>query len=451
MSPAPRSSLVGRRALLGLVGGAAASALLTACGSTTGTVAQPAGAVPARFGRRTRVVLWSTFADVPGKALQSLADRFNAEQKDIYVEVQFQGTYDECAQKAVVGLVAGQVPDLCVLSDVKWHKFYFGDALERWDGYLDPAWMGRTYQPKLLAEGRLKGYTWWLPLARSTPLFYYNRTLFQKAGVPDRAPKTWDELYAWSKDITRLKVKGKRVALEAYQKIDGDWMFQCSAWQWGGGYSDGLDVTIDHGGAVAAAEWQRRLVHRDRIAYMADSPTNDLANQLIATQVNSTGGLKMLTEAAKAGGWELGTGFLPRQEEFEVTTGGGGLSMFRRTSHERKQAAAEFVRFLARPENSAQWTVDTGYMPVVPAATKTPVLARLMKDDPNVNTAVRQLPLTRQGDQVRMMVPNANVQIYTGLQNIWSANVPAEKAFADVAERLRKNVDRHRDSIEEHL
>ncbi|MFB7756773.1 hypothetical protein ACFC18_45460, partial [Streptomyces sp. NPDC056121] len=163
MSPAPRSSLVGRRALLGLVGGAAASALLTACGSTTGTVAQPAGAVPARFGRRTRVVLWSTFADVPGKALQSLADRFNAEQKDIYVEVQFQGTYDECAQKAVVGLVAGQVPDLCVLSDVKWHKFYFGDALERWDGYLDPAWMDRTYQPKLLDEGRLKGHTWWLP------------------------------------------------------------------------------------------------------------------------------------------------------------------------------------------------------------------------------------------------------------------------------------------------
>ncbi|MDW6064893.1 extracellular solute-binding protein [Streptomyces sp. FXJ1.4098] len=90
-----------------------------------------------------------------------------------------------------------------------------------------------------------------------------------------------------------------------------------------------------------------------------------MGNQLIATLITSTGGLKKISEMAKAGGWELGTGFLPRHKEFGVTTGGGGLGMFKRVPKERKQAAAEFVRFLARPENAAQWTVQTGYMPVV--------------------------------------------------------------------------------------
>ncbi|WP_431774421.1 ABC transporter substrate-binding protein [Streptomyces cucumeris] len=441
-----------RRRFLALAAGApTAAAVLSGCGSTTGTVSQPGGAAPGRYAGRTRVVLWSTFADVPGQALQGLADAFNRAQRDIYVDVQFQGTYDECAQKAVVGLLGGQAPDLCVLSDVKWYRFYFGDALEPWDGYLDPAELRRTYNARLLAEGRVKGRHWWLPLARSTPLFYFNRTLFRRAGVPDRAPGTWEELHDWSKEITRIRTQGKRVALEAYQKIDGDWQFQCSAWQWGGAYSRGLDVTLDQDAAVAAGEWQRALVHRDRVAYMSTDPAGDMGNQLIATLVTSTGALKKISEMAKAGGWDLGTGFLPRHEEFGVSTGGGGLGMFKRVPHHRKQAAAEFVRFLARPENAAEWTVRTGYLPVVPAATEAPALASLLKKDPNFSTAVRQLPHTRKGDQVRMMVPNANVQIYTGLQRIWTADTPAREAFEGVALRLRKGVDRHRESIEEHL
>lgn len=450
--PSLSHSLPSRRRFLALAAGApTAAALLSACGSTTGPVDQPGGSVPDRYAGRTRTVLWSTFADVPGRALQDLADKFNREQRDIYVEVQFQGTYDECAQKAVVGLLAGQAPDLCVLSDVKWYRFYFGDALEPWDDYIDPRELRATYNARLLGEGRVKGHHWWLPLARSTPLFYYNRTLFKKAGVPDRAPETWEEMYGWAKEITRLKTQGKPVAMEAYQKIDGDWQFQCTAWQWGGAYSNGLDVAIDHEATVAAGEWQRKLVHKDRIAYMSTDPAGDMGNQLIATLVTSTGGLKKISEMAKAGGWELGTGFLPRHKEFGVTTGGGGLGMFKRVPKERKQAAAEFVRFLARPENAAQWTVQTGYMPVVPAATKSPALAKLLTEDPNFSTAVKQLPHTRKGDQVRMMVPNANVQIYTGLQKIWTGNTPAHQAFSDVASRLRKGVDRHRQSIEEHL
>jgi sn-glycerol 3-phosphate transport system substrate-binding protein len=443
--------LLGRRRLLQTGAGLASAAALSACGRTSGTVSQPGGSVPDKYRGRTRVVVWSTFADVPGDALQGLADAFNREQNDIYVEVQFQGTYDECAQKAVVSLLAAQAPDLCVLSDVKWIRFYFGDALDSWDEYFKPGELTATYNEKLLSEGRQQDRTWWLPLARSTPLFYYNRTLFKKAGVPDRAPKTYQELYEWSKEITKLKVGGNRVALEAYQKIDGDWQFQCSAWEFGGSYSDGLDVRIDQGGAVEAGEWQRKLIFKDRIAYMADTPTNDMGNQLIATVVTSTGGLKQLTEMAKTGGWELGTGFLPKQEKFAVNTGGGGLGIFRRSPRERKQAAVEFVRFLARPENAATWAVQTGYMPVVPAAVTSPELAKLLRDDPNYSTAVKQLELTSKGDQVRMMIPNANVRIYTALQRIWSGNTPSQQAFSEVGDQLRKSVDRYRTMIEEHL
>ena len=32
-----------------------------------------------------------------------------------------------------------------------------------------------------------------LPFARSTPIFYYNKDAWAKAGLPDRGPNTWDE------------------------------------------------------------------------------------------------------------------------------------------------------------------------------------------------------------------------------------------------------------------
>ncbi|WP_255953650.1 ABC transporter substrate-binding protein [Streptomyces odontomachi] len=445
------ASALGRRRLLGAGAGLGLAAALSACGQTSGTVAQPGGSVPDKYRGRTRVVMWSTFADPVGPALQKLVDAFNAEQRDVYVEVQFQGSYDECAQKAVISLLGAQAPDLCVLSDVKWFKFYFGDALEPWDDYFKPGELTRTYHPKLLSEGVLKGHTWWLPLARSTPLFYYNKTLFKKAGVPVRAPESYDELYDWSHHITKQQVGGNKVALESYQKIDGDWQFQCSAWQWGGAYSKGLEVTIDQGGAVEAGEWQRKLIFKDKIAHMADDPATELGNQLTATLVTSTGGMQKISGLAQANGWELGTGFLPKKKKFAVNTGGGGLGMFKRVPRERKEAAAEFVRFLARPENSAQWAVETGYMPVVPSAVKEPVLAKLMKSNPNYTTAVRQLELTRKGDQVRMMIPNANVDIYIALQRIWSGNTPAQDAFSAVADQLRKGVDRYGPMIKEHL
>lgn len=75
-----------------------------------------------------------------------------------------------------------------MLSDVKWYKFYFGDALEPWDSYFARGELERTYNPRLLSEGTRRGHTWWLPLARSTPLFYYNKTLFKKAGCTGAPP-----------------------------------------------------------------------------------------------------------------------------------------------------------------------------------------------------------------------------------------------------------------------
>ena len=45
------------------------------------------------------------------------------------------------------------------------------------------------------------GSHWAVPCARSTPLFHHNKAVWEKAGLPDRAPKTWAEFDEWAPKI----------------------------------------------------------------------------------------------------------------------------------------------------------------------------------------------------------------------------------------------------------
>jgi sn-glycerol 3-phosphate transport system substrate-binding protein len=433
-----------RRAFLGL----AATSTLAGCGyrSVDADYAQPAGAVPKEYANRVRVVFWSSYGGTNGKAVDKLVEKFNKSQQDVYVEVQFQGSYDDVAQKVAAGLIAKQAPDIAVLSDVTWERFYLNDALEPLNSYFTDGFGAGVFEPKLFGEYVVKGQSWCVPFARSTPILYYNRDLFAKAGLPDRAPRTWSELRSWGPSLARLQAGGRSLRSLAVAKVDGDWQFQGNVWQFGGAYSKGLDVTIDQDGAIAAGEWQRKLIHDDGFGYMASSPMTDFAGGLVAMVQDSTGGLKSAMSKAK---FRVGAGFIPSEVAAGIATGGGGIGMFRNATTERKQAAAVFLAFLARPENSAWWTTQSGYLPVVLKAREDPALTKLIADEPNYGVAIAQLANARQQDAIRLYGRNSNVAIYTGLQQIYADNASPKKVFSSVARRLDAIADEVRRQYEE--
>lgn len=436
-----------RRSFLGLVTGTVAG-VTTGCGyrSLDADYAQPPGAVPKQYANRVRVVFWTSWGGRNGKALTELVAKFNESQDDVYVEAQFQGGYDDTAQKIAAALIARQTPDIGVFSEVTWERFYLNDALEPLDGYFTDGFGPDVYEPKLFAEGVLKGRSWWVPFARSTPMFYFNRDAFAKAGLPDRAPRTWSELREWGTAIGAIQSGGRALRSLALPKIDGDWTFQGVVWQFGGAYSDGLDITIDQDGAIAAAEWQRRMIHDDGFGYMSSSAMTDFANGLSATVQDSTGGLRSAMDNAS---FTVGAGFVPSEVAAGVATGGGGLGVMRNATAERKQAAAVFLAFLARPENAAWWTMQTGYLPAVTAARQDPALRKLIAEEPNYGVSIAQLPRARQQDAIRLYGRNSNVAIYTGLQKIYADNADAGETFRSVAGRLRAIADEVRRQYEE--
>ena len=202
------------------------------------TIAAPT--VVSQTGSTVNITYWGSFSGALGEAEQAMVTRFNESQSDVAVEYQFQGSYEETAQKFTAGLQANTIPDVILLSDVWWFGFYVAGAIGELDGLAKQASVDfADYEPVLLNEGKRKDKQFWVPFARSTPLFYYNKDVFAEVGLPDRAPETWAEFSEWAPKL--VKKDGDTLARSAFAHPNGAsyiaWLFQGVTWQHGGQYS----------------------------------------------------------------------------------------------------------------------------------------------------------------------------------------------------------------------
>lgn len=425
-----------RRTVLGLIGGAAAVA-------TTGCAREfrqaSGGSVPAEFASRKHIVAWHSFGGNLEKALNQLVDEFHKSQSDIYVELQFQGSYEASQQKLAGAIIAKQIPDMTVLSEVTWRQMHLADALEPLEGYFSDAGISTgDYIKQFIDEGTVQGHLWWAPFARSTPMFYFNRSVLAKAGLPDRGPKTWDEYLEWAPDITGVtSPSGGQVSPLTLGGGYSAWYFQGNMWQWKGNYSDGLTIKLDEPAGLEAGQWIVDFIHKAKAAYLSANNQIDFGNGAAAATLMSTASLTRTQQLADASKFDLGTAFLPAHEAFGCPTGGSGWGIMTAAPDDRKKAAFEFISFLGKPENSAFWTIVSGYLPIVKAAQKDSRLVDLVKKNPNYSTSLRQLPKTAPQDLARLVIPDASNFMDNSFETLYSSNASVEDVFGRLAKKMR--------------
>ncbi len=412
----------------------------TAAAATTvpaPTVAAPT--VVSQTGSTVNITYWGSFSGALGEAEQAMVTRFNESQSDVAVEYQFQGSYEETAQKFTAGLQANTIPDVLLLSDVWWFGFYVAGAIGELDGLAKQASVDfADYEPVLLNEGKRQDKQFWVPFARSTPLFYYNKDVFAEVGLPDRAPETWAEFSEWAPKL--MKKDGDTLARSAFAHPNGAsyiaWLFQGVTWQHGGQFSQpDFTMSLTDPNTLRAAQFYQDTANTLGWASLSSDINKDFVGGVAATMMASTGGLAGITSTAT---FPVGVGLLPKETGFGCPTGGAGLAIPSGTPDEKKLAAMQYVAFATNPEQAGQWSRDTGYMPVRISSKESPEMQAFFAENPNFKTAVEQLPLTRAQDAARVFVRNGDQIIGKGLERIIVNKEAPSAVFAEVNDELIK-------------
>lgn len=432
-----------RQLLKGLSAGAGVLAL-AAC-APVGPAAAPAtggeGAAPSA--EPLTVVLWSSFSGKNAETEAALVDKFKeAHGGEVTLDYQVQGNYEETAQKLTAALQAQAAPDISLLSDVWWFKFYLNQALLPLDDLAAVEDIDFTdYQDPLINEGLRMEKHWWVPFARSTPLFYYNKEKWAAAGLPDRGPETWDEFMEWAPKL--VEMEGDEMKVAAFSHPDGAsyiaWLFQGVTWQFGGKYSDpDFTMHLAEEEAVAAGQFYKDTVHEYKWARPSKDIQTDFINGLTAAMMASTGSMGGVKTNAQ---FEFGTAFLPKKEQFGCCTGGAGLAILTSCSEEKRPAAMRYIGFASNPENTTFWAQNTGYMPVRKSAAESDTMKSYFAEFPQFETAVKQLALTQPQDSARVFVPNGDQIIGKGLERITVQAEDVATVFAEVNDILVKEAE----------
>lgn len=324
---------------------------------------------PAREGGRVVVTFWYGFGDLARKVLLDLVGRFNARQSRVLVKAVHQGDYFELLAKLRTALAAGVAPTMShVVLEVIPYLARAG-VLEPLDDYDGAS--GLPFVPALEQRGSFSGADGQplvaVPFNRSTPIAFINGRAFDE--VRAAPPTTWQELAATARALTRRAPDGEVTR----------WGFEVpiSAWYWvamvgqAGGRLVEPDGRLSLGGEAGekAIRFWQELVAKDRVMrpppggdYVAWQSSNEAFLQgRVAMMWSSTAFVRYLEGNAR---FPVVAAPLPSDVRASVPTGGTMFTILGAAPAEEKQAAWEFVRWMCDAEQTAEWSMRTGYMPV---------------------------------------------------------------------------------------
>ena len=343
------------------------------------------------------IVYWRSLTGVAGEAQEELVKRFNESQNRVIVESQFQGAYADLIQKLLAGLAAGTVPDVVLLDSPFVVLFAKDGVLVPLDDLVAKDRSGfklADYIPGLLQDGYYDKKLYAVPFMRSTPLLYYNAEMFKEAGLPDRAPKTWDEFREFSRKLT--VVSGAETtrfgAAFTTSTTTAHWYFQGAVYAYGGQISDEkFGIHLSAAPAIQAATLWQDMVFKDKTAFGSLDPHTEFLNKRVGMVFGSTGSMGNLFSRAT---FPVAAAFMPGQVQNLVPVGGAVLAMT--STDKAKQAAAwEFMKYMTNADSQAYIVPKTGYMPNSQSAINHPETVAYFAQYPQRKVAIEQLQYTR--------------------------------------------------------
>ncbi|BDY98130.1 hypothetical protein MUTS15_67870 [Escherichia coli] len=148
----------------------------------------------------TTIPFWHSMEGELGKEVDSLAQRFNAENPDYKIVPTYKGNYEQNLSAGIAAFRTGNAPAILQVYEVGTATMMASKAIKPvYDVFKEARIQFDESQFVPTVSGYYSdsktGHLLSQPFNSSTPVLYYNKDAFKKAGLdPEQPPKTWQDL-----------------------------------------------------------------------------------------------------------------------------------------------------------------------------------------------------------------------------------------------------------------
>ncbi len=323
---------------------------------------------------------WHAMNGPLGAMVQKLVSEFNQTHTNIVVKADYAGSYSETLSKTIAAVKGGNPPDLVQIYDIGTQMMIDSGVIVPIQKFIDQdkTFDVNTLIPQVRGYYTVGGKLYSMPFNSSNPVIYYNKTLFEKAGLnPNDPPTTWEGFKEVAKKLTVKNADGKTVQygftsglvgwfFEQYMAVQNALMFNNE----NGRAGRATKSAFDSPAGLRVFNFWNDMVQSG--VMINGGPGWDNANGIFASQkaamlLDSTSDVGMMLRQAKEGHFELGVMALPHPAGVPyggVIIGGASIWMINTHNTMKEKAAWEFLKWLEQTEQQVQWSEGTGYFPI---------------------------------------------------------------------------------------
>ncbi|NCC75618.1 MAG: extracellular solute-binding protein [Clostridia bacterium] len=392
---------------LGLAGCSTSAATTAATSASAGPAT--AQATPTTTAAETvEVEFWHALGGSLGDGLLAIIADYNAQNPGVIIKPVTIGSYSEIDQKLQAAYAAQNTPALVAGGSMQ--LFYQNDLVTPFEDYMPESYDKEDIVGGFLDAATRDGKMIFAPAYGTSQVIYYNQSALEKSekSVSDLA--SWQQLVASADAIIGQKT-GKDAIEYVWEPMWGPGNVADIVSSAGGTYlsEDGKTVTINSPEWVEVMEAMRQWIHEDKIMRIHSGgqgweywykTMDDWVYGKSLGYTGSPGDYAIALEAvtkAVADGYDNQFAVAPQPGwgDNEPAPYFGSLMYFipnsKNVSEAQKTAAADFVAFATSTENTARFSIATGYVAVRRSVLDLPEYQDYLKTHPDADAALVQI------------------------------------------------------------
>ena len=403
----------------------------------------------------TEINWWHAHGGRLGEKVNAIADGFNKSQGDYKLVATYKGNYADTMTAGIAAFRAKNPPHFLQVFEVGTASMMAAKGAIK-PVYEMMAESGLPFDPNVYlptvtgyyttGEGKMLS----MPFNSSTPVLYYNKEAFKKAGLdPNKPPKTWPEVADYARKLVKAGYPaGFSTAWISWIQIEN-----FSAW-----HNVPIGTKANGFGGLDTKFVFNSPLHVKHIQQLADWQKEKIfiygGRRNLGNAKFSSGEVAMYTESSagyagfkKTCKFDFGTSMLPYWPDApgapqNTIIGGASLWVMAGHSPEEYKGVATFFTYLSSPAVQADWHQFTGYLPITMAAYELTKKQGVYKKDPGMETALKQMTLNKPTENSKGLRFGNYVQersvIYNELEAIFAGKKTAQQGLDDAVKAGNK-------------